>query len=497
VKPQARFLLLSALLCAVSLGSAFAEQTAAPFDFEHANVASLLNAQQQGTLSAADISRHYLDVIAAKNPQYRAVITLAPDVTAQAQRLDAARTQGKPMGALHGIPVLIKDNIDTADGMANTAGSVLLANNFPTQDAPLIQKLRAEGAIILGKTNLSEWANFRSTHSLSGWSSLGGQTGNAHDPSRSPCGSSSGSAAAVALGMAPLAIGTETDGSITCPAAMNGVVGIKPTLGWVSQQGIIPISALQDTAGPMANSVADAATLLAVISGHNMRVPAAELKGLRLGVVANLMGYSPRTDAAFAASLEKLQASGVTLVDGLELEGLGEMGELEFQLLLWDFKDAIAEYLAGTAMPQKSLADLIVANNANAQKAMPLFGQELFEMSDASKGRAEPEFAAARARAQELAGKLGIDKLLAAHKLDALIAPTTGPGWKIDELNGDHYGGSASSPAAVAGYPHITIPMAKTGGMPLGLSLFAGKDSDARLIGIAMALEPLLQSRSH
>ncbi|MBT1444053.1 amidase [Shewanella sp. JM162201] len=480
------------LLLALSFGAA---ANTPAYDFSRADVAGLLEAQRRGELSAEHISEHYLKVIADNNPRYNAVITLANDVKAQAQQLDSARAQGKPMGALHGIPVLIKDNIDTADGMANTAGSVLLAKHFPKADAPLIQKLRAEGAIILGKTNLSEWANFRSSHSVSGWSSLGGQTFNAHDPSRSPCGSSSGSAVAVALGMAPLAIGTETDGSITCPAAMNGVVGIKPSLGLVSQEGIIPISALQDTAGPMARSVADAARLLAVISGEKLNKDDAKLKGLRLGVVANLMGYSPRTDAAFAASLDTLKAAGVTVIEGLELPNLDEMGNLEFQLLLWDFKDAIADYLATTSLPHKNLADLIAANRAAAKTAMPHFGQELFEMSEASKGRTEPEFAKAEARAKELAGKLGIDALINAHSLDALIAPTTGPAWKIDVLNGDHYGGSASSPAAVAGYPHITLPMAQTGDMPLGLSLFSGKGSDARLIAIASAIEPLLHRK--
>lgn len=470
---------------------------------------ALRQSLEQGEITSVQLVENYRQRIERYDDRLNAIIRLNPAARQEAERLDRLRSAGTLLGPLHGIPVLLKDNIDTGDGMPNTAGSWLLRENVPQQDAFLVSQLRRQGAIILGKANLSEWANFRSTRSSSGWSGIGGQTRNPYDLSRSPCGSSSGSAVAVAAGLVPLAVGTETDGSVTCPAAVNGIVGIKPTLGLVSRSGIIPISIHQDTAGPMATTVAGAVTLLDAMAGQDPADPHATpargpyrqylqpggLEGLRIGVVRNLTGYSPSTDRVFEDALGVLRAQGATIVDNANIETLGEIHELEFDLLAWEFKDALAEYLETTPVSMKSLAAIVEANEQVRDRELQHFGQEIFTKARDSRGREEPGFEEGVARLKSLAGEQGIDATLRKHKVDILVAPTTGPAWKIDLVNGDHYLGSATTPAAVAGYPHITVPMGFVQHLPVGLSFFAGAHREDILIAAAYNYEQASQAR--
>lgn len=467
------------------------------------SLSDLRTALESGEKTSAQLVREYRHRIESYNERLNAVTQLSDNALQEAERLDRLRSAGTVLGPLHGIPVLLKDNIDTGDGMANTAGSWLLRENIPADDAFLVRSLRKQGAIILGKANLSEWANFRSTSSSSGWSAVGGQTRNPYDLSRSPCGSSSGSAVAVAAGLVPLAVGTETDGSVTCPAAINGVVGIKPTLGLVSRDGIIPISAHQDTAGPMATTVEGAVALLDAMVGEDPGDPgsipargpyrrhlnANGLEGLRIGIVRNLTGYSPKTDAVFEQALETLRAQGATLVDNTNIDTLGDIHAKEFDLLAWEFRDALAEYLETTPVKARSLDALVAANKRARGRELQHFGQEIFIKAQESRGRQEPGFAEEVVRLKTLAGEQGIDALLKEHDLDLLVAPTTSPAWKIDLVNGDHYLGSASTPAAVAGYPHITVPMGFVRHLPVGLSFFSGANREDILIAAAYNYE--------
>ena len=489
------------------LFSTAALATDPPKDF--ATTSELRAALVAGQTTSAQLVTTYLERIKARNNALHAVTQINPHALEDARRLDRLRAEGTLLGPLHGIPVLLKDNIDTGDGLANTAGSVLLKDNIPQQDAFLVAKLRAAGAIILGKANLSEWANFRSTHASSGWSGTGGQARNPYDLSRSPCGSSSGSAIAVAAGLVPLAVGTETDGSVTCPAAVNGIVGIKPTLGLISRSGIIPISIHQDTAGPMATTVTGAVLMLDAMTGRDIKdpgsiVPAGRyadqlvsggLKGMRIGVVRNLMGYSPQTDAVFEQALQTLRAEGATIVDNTNIDTMSAIDEKEFDLLAWDFKDALNEYLAGTTGDYKTLQSLIRGNRENAAAEMPYFDQEIFLQAQASRGRNEPEYATQVARLKRLAGADGIDATMKKYNVDILVAPTLGPAWKIDHINGDHYTGSATTPAAVAGYPHITVPMGFVEQLPVGISFFAGARQEDRLIRAAYNYEQASHQR--
>ncbi|WP_237057820.1 amidase [Microbulbifer sediminum] len=476
---------------------------------DYPSVSDLRTALDSGQKTSAQLVREYRQRIDTFNERLNAITRLNNEALQEAERLDRLRAAGTILGPLHGIPVLLKDNIDTGDGMPNTAGSWLLRENIPADDAFLVKSLREQGAIILGKANLSEWANFRSTRSSSGWSAIGGQTRNPYDLSRSPCGSSSGSAVAVAAGLAPLAVGTETDGSVTCPAAINGVVGIKPTLGLVSRDGIIPISAHQDTAGPMATTVSGAVMLLDAMVGEDPADPDSipargpyrrhlqpdGLKGLRIGIVRNLTGYSPKTDAVFAQALEVLRAQGATLVDNANIDTLDEIHALEFDLLAWEFKDAVAEYLATAPVKAKTLQALVAANERAQGRELQHFGQEIFIMAQESRGRQEAGFTEEVARLKSLAGKQGIDAVLREHDLDLLVAPTTSPAWKIDQINGDHYLGSASTPAAVAGYPHITVPMGFVRHLPVGLSFFSGANREDILIAAAYNYERASMAR--
>lgn len=476
---------------------------------EYATTSEIRTALEQGSTTSELLVSRYQQQIQQLNTRLRAVTQLNPAAMADARRLDKLRSEGQLLGPLHGIPVLLKDNIDTADGLANTAGSVLLRDNIPASDAFLVQQLKNNGAIILGKTNLSEWANFRSTKSSSGWSGVGGQARNPYDLSRSPCGSSSGSAIAVAAGLAPLAVGTETDGSVTCPAAVNGIVGIKPTLGLISRSGIIPIATHQDTAGPMATSVTGAVLLLDAMTGKDSQdadsfassqrfaasLQADGLKGLRIGVVRNLMGYSPKTDAVFEQALAVMREQGATIVDDTNIETLSGIEELEFDLLAWEFKDALNQYLSKSPAKYKTLEALIAANLENADEEMPYFAQEIFDMAQASNGRQQDGFSEKLKRLKNLAGEQGIDATMAEHNVDLLIAPTVSPAWKIDLINGDHYLGSATTPAAVAGYPHITVPMGFVRHLPVGISFFASANQEDRLIRAAYNYEQASRQR--
>ncbi|WP_295803138.1 amidase [uncultured Microbulbifer sp.] len=470
---------------------------------ELATTSEIRAALENGTTTSELLVNRYTQQIQQLNDRLHAVTQLNPAAMQEAQRLDKMRREGQVLGPLHGIPVLLKDNIDTADGLPNTAGSILLQDNLPQSDAFLVGQLKKHGAIILGKANLSEWANFRSTHSSSGWSGTGGQARNPYDLTRSPCGSSAGSAIAVAAGMIPLAVGTETDGSITCPAAVNGIVGIKPTLGLISRTGIIPISQYQDTAGPMATTVTGAALMLDAMVGKDTAdsdsiAPSGSyadhlkgdgLKGKRIGVVRNLMGYNPQTDAVFEQALAILREQGATIVDNANIETLAKINALEFDLLAWEFKDALNEYLENSPSQYKSLQALITANRESRDKEMPYFGQEIFEMAQDSQGRAEEGFSSKLAELRSLAREQGIDATMAKHKVDILIAPTVSPAWKIDHINGDHYTGSATTPAAVAGYPHITVPMGFVRPLPVGISFFASASQEDRLIAAAYNYE--------
>jgi amidase len=483
--------------------------------FEHAEstVADLARAQAEGRLTARALTEAYLariEAIDRSGPRLNSVIELNPDALAIADALDTERGKSGPRGPLHGIPVLIKDNIDTADRMHTSAGSLALAESIAPRDAFIVERLRAAGAVILGKTNLSEWANFRSTRSTSGWSSRGGQTRNPYALDRNPCGSSSGSGAAASANLATLAVGTETDGSITCPSKACGLVGIKPTVGLVSRAGIIPISASQDTAGPMTRTVADAAALLSVLAGVDPRDPATTradgkvqadytaflqadaLKGARIGVVRNMFGENALVGRVIEEALAALKSAGAELIDPVEMKQHREVGEAEFTVLLYEFKDGLNAYLAslGEAAPYRSLEQLIAYNDEHKDRTMPWFGQEIFTMAQAKGGLDAKEYRDAVAKCHRLAAVAGIDRVMDQHRLDALVAPTGDPAFPTDLVNGDHYtGGGTSTLPAVAGYPHLTVPAGHVFGLPVGLSFFGRAWSEPRLIALAYAFE--------
>ena len=421
-----------------------------------------------------------------------AVLAIAPDAVEQLRILDS----GPRRGSLHGVPVLVKDNIHVV-GMPTTAGSLALRENIAAGDAPIIANLRRAGAVIAGKTNLSEWANFRSTSSTSGWSSAGGLTTNPYDASRSACGSSSGSAAAVGSGLVDIAIGTETDGSITCPAAMCGIVGLKPTVGLLSGEGIVPISASQDTAGPMARNVTLAARMLSAMAGdgatdYEAAFDASALKGVRLGVLLPLCGtYGDAVSETFAVARHTLEAAGATLVEIERIPDLGLISQLEWSLLLREFKRDLNEYLAQTpsGVEARTLADLIAFNRDHAAKVMPYFGQEIFEQSEATRGGADPELPDIVAEAKRLAGPEGIDRMLSDYDCVALIAPTTGRAFPISLEAGDSHEGACTTLPAVSGYPHLTVPMGLADDLPVGLSFMGPAFAEARLLALGFAYE--------
>ena len=464
--------------------------------------ASSATGQVPGVATSEQMTREALAAIQRLNPALHAVIAVDPTAIEQARRIDSAG----PRGPLAGEPLLLKDNIEAAGPLPTTAGSLALANNVTSRDAPLVARLRAAGAVILGKTNLSEWANIRSNHSISGWSAVGGQTRNPWALDRNACGSSSGSGAAVAAGIVRMAIGTETDGSVTCPAAINGIVGLKPTVGLVSRTHIVPISHSQDTAGPMTATVREAAILLSAIAGSDPADPATaeadrhktdyaalldanSLKGKRIGVTRFASGFG--TDAAFATALAVLKERGATLVEIKKFDD-GAIGKNEGPVLLTEFKADLAKYLKGSPapIPVRSLADVIAFDNAHARAEMALFGQDTFEDAQKTRGLDDPAYKKAREISFRAAGPNGIDALLKQYNVVALVGPTMPPAWLVDPVNGDQSsGGGAGSLAAVAGYPHLTVPMALVKGLPVGLSFIGPKWSEARLLSLGYAYE--------
>src|SRR6185312_12244672 len=458
-----------------------------------------------------------IDAIDQKGPAINAVIELNPDAPAIAARLDGERKAGKLRGPLHGIPVLIKDNIDTADRMHTSAGSLALAANIAARDSFVAERLRAAGAVILGKTNLSEWANFRSTHSSSGWSGRGGQTHNPYALDRTPSGSSSGSGAAAASSCSAAAIGTETDGSVTSPSAASSLVGIKPTLGLIGRSGIIPIAHSQDTAGPMARTVRDAAILLGVLTGVDPRDDATMasaghaladyttalsrdgLRGARIGVARkHYTGYSAATDKLFESALDLMKQHGATIIDPADIATAGQTDDSEFDLLLYEFKTDLDKYLAGVGpnVAVHSMADVIAFNTKNASRELRYFGQEIMEMSVKKGPLTEKKYRDELAKNRRLMGAQGIDATVTKFKLDAIVAPTQGPSWLIDLVNGDAGGGgSFTAPAAVAGYPHVTVPMGFVRGLPVGLSFVGRAWTEATLLKLAYAFEQAAPAR--
>ena len=487
------------------------------FELEEVAIAQLQEGMAAGRWSSRELVRAYLDRIEridAAGPTLRAVLDLNPDALAIADSLDAERERGRVRGPLHGIPVLIKGNIDTADRLPTTAGALAMGDFVATRDAFIVSRLREAGAVILGKTNLSEWANFRSTHSSSGWSGRGGQTRNPYVLDRSPCGSSSGSGVAIAASLAAVAIGTETDGSIVCPASANALVGIKPTMGLVSRSGIIPIAASQDIAGPMARTVADAALLLGVLAGADPADPATAasagrvepdytrfldpngLRGARIGVArARVTGYSAPTDALFEAAVADLRRAGAVIVDSTDIPFLGEYDAAELTVLLYEFRDGIDRYLraAGPGVPVKSLEEVIRFNAANRARAMPFFGQELLEMAQEKGPLTDAEYLEAKALSRRAAE--GLDRVMREHRLDALVAPTGSPAWPIDLLNGDHFLGASSTAPAVAGYPSVSVPMGSVAALPVGITFIGKPWQEGTLIRFAYAYEQATRHR--
>ena len=493
-------------------------QDAPSFELEETTIAELQEGMKAGRLTARSIAEKYLERIGQldkRGPTINSVIELNPDALSIADALDEERKAKGPRGALHGVPVLLKDNIDTADRMMTTAGSLALAGPVAPRDAFVAQRLREAGAVILAKTNLSEWANFRSTRSTSGWSGRGGQTRSPYALDRNPCGSSSGSGVAVAANLAALAVGTETDGSIVCPASASSIVGIKPTLGLVSRSGIIPIAHSQDTAGPMARTVADAALLLGILAGVDARDAATRgsvgksqadytrfldpggLKGARIGVARKFYGFSPHVDALMAEALAAMKSAGAVVVDPVEFATAGKFDDSEFEVLLYEFKADLNAYLAGRGpkSPVRSLKEVIDFNERNREREMPYFGQEILVMAEAKGPLTSKPYLAALRRNHRLARTLGIDAVVAKHRLDAIVAPTGGPPWTTDCVNGDHFSGGSSTPAAVAGYPNITVPAGYVFGLPVGISFFGRAYSEPTLIKIAYAYEQATKHR--
>ncbi len=508
--------LVLALLAACSPAAPPSSSTspAPAVDVVELSAADARDRMAAGTLTARALTQAYLDRIAAvddSGPRLNAVIEINPAALADADLLDEERRAGKVRSALHGIPVLLKDNIDAA-GMVNSAGSLALADNRPSADAFIVTRLRTAGAVILGKTNLSEWANFRSTRSTSGWSSRGGQTKNPYVLDRNPCGSSAGTGTAIAASLAAIGVGTETDGSIICPAAVAGLVGLKPTVGLVSRSGIIPISVSQDTAGPMGRTVADVALLLNGLAGVDAADPAgpaaagqiavdytasltaASLTGARLGVLRQAMGFHPDVDRAVEGAIAALKAQGAAVMD-VTVATYNQWNDSELDVLLYEFKDGLDAYLKRSGSPHGSLAALIKWNQANAAHAMPFFGQELFERAEAKGPLTDPAYRKARDDSRRLAGRDGLLAVLDRESLDAVLAPSMSPAWPTDPVLGDHFLGAGYGMAAVAGTPSITVPAGDSHGLPVGVTLMGRPYAEARLIALAYALEQTTRAR--
>jgi amidase len=488
------------------------------FELEGLGFRALADGLRDGRWSSQGLVSLFLDRIDSldrQGPALRHVLEPNPDAPGIALALDEERREGRLRGPLHGIPVLLKDNIDTGDRMTTTAGSLALEGSRASRDAGLVQRLRAAGAIPLAKTSMSEWANFRSTRSSSGWCSRGGQGRNPYVLDRTPCGSSSGTGGGVAAGYAPGGVGTETDGSVTCPAATMGLVGIKPTVGLVSRSGIIPISVTQDTAGPMCLSVEDAALLLSAMTGPDPRDGATAasggrfpsdptrlldqgaLKGRRIGVTRRgFTGYHPEVDARFEDTLDVFRQLGAEVVDPADLKH-DQGGDAEYQVLLYEFKAGLNEYLSQrpASVPVRTLADVIAFNERERDRVMPYFGQEILVEAEAKGSLTSAEYRKALKWCRKAFRDQGIDATMDRLRLDALVAPTGNPAWPIDLVNGDHFTGSATTPAAVAGYPHVTVPMGFVDGLPVGVSFYGRAWSDPLLVSLAFAYEQATRHR--
>ena len=498
-----------------------ASQPAVPppgaFELEEVSIGDLAASMASGRRTARSITETYLARIAQidrQGPTLRSVIETNPDAVDIAAALDRERAAGRVRSPLHGVPILIKDNIDTADRMTTTAGSLALEGSIPAEDSHVAQRLRDAGVVLLGKANLSEWANFRSTRSSSGWSARGGQCRNPYALDRNPCGSSSGSGAAVSANLSAAAIGTETDGSIVCPSTANGIVGIKPTVGLVSRAGIVPISETQDTAGPMARSVRDAALLLGAIAGPDPRDPATApgetrgladytafldadgLRGACIGIQRSVFGFHEAVDGLMAEAIAVLRDRGAVIVDPIDLAASGRLRRAETEVLLYEFKAGLNAYLANLRnAPIRTLADLIAFNERHAAEELAWFGQERLLAAEGKGPLSSREYREAHAVARRLSRAAGIDRVMDAGDIDAIVAPTGGPAWVTDLVNGDHFGGSSSQFAAVAGYPNVTVPAGFVHGLPVGVSFFGRAWSEPTLIRIAYAFEQATRHR--
>lgn len=491
-------------------------ETSASFELEEMTVAELQQAMEDGTYTARRITELYMQRIAAVDPLLNSVLEVNPQALQDAAALDEERKTSGPRGPLHGIPILLKDNIATDDGTQTTAGSLALLGAFPKDESFVAQQLQAAGAVILGKTNLSEWANFRSSRSSSGWSGRGRQTRNPYALDRNPCGSSSGSGAAASASLAAATIGTETNGSIVCPSSANGLVGIKPTVGLVSRHGIIPIAEAFDTAGPMTRTVRDGALVLAGLVGvddHDGATALSQgqahsdytqfldpdgLKGARIGVARDFFGGDPRVDRLMEQALDVMRQQGAEIIDPVEMPTWEDFDGTPYQVMLYEFKAGMETWLAGLgeSTDLKTLDDLVAWNRANASASMPFFGQEILIAAAEKGGLDSEEYLEAYEKARRLSREEGIDKAMDAHNLDAIIGPTGSPAWVTDLVNGDNFGGvSSSTPAAIAGYPHITVPAGFVHGLPVGISFFGRAWSEPVLLRVAYAYEQATRHR--
>jgi amidase len=510
--------LYPALGAARESASAAPLPSVAPFELDEITVSGLQDGMKSGKFTARSLVEKYsarIDEIDKHGPAVNAVIEMNPDALPIADSLDQERKTKGPRGPMHGVPVLIKDNIDTADRMMTTAGSLALVGSKPSQDSFVAQKLRAAGAVILGKTNLSEWANIRSSHSTSGWSGRGGLTKNPYALDRNPCGSSSGTGAGISANLCAVGIGTETDGSIVCPSSSNGLAGIKPTVGLVSRRGIIPISHSQDGAGPMCRTVRDAAILLGALTGVDPEDSATVastgksftdytqfcdpngLKGARIGVARKYFGFSDAVDALMEQALDAMKRQGATLVDPADIETLGKFDESELLVFMYELKADLNAYLArlGPNAPVHTLKDIIDFNDRNRQQEMPYFGQDLFLKAEGKGPLTEKAYIDALEKNHQFARTEGIDATMDKYHLDAIVAPTGGPAWLTDLVNGDHSAGGSSNAAAVAGYPNINVTAGFISGLPVGISFFGRAWSEPVLIRLAFAFEQATKAR--
>ena len=508
---------VAASLTAGTLSASAADAESSGDGVKETTILELQQSMASGERTARFLTEAYLERIEeidSTGPALNSVLALNPDALDIASALDRERQERGPRGALHGIPVLLKDNLETGDRMATTAGSLALAGSVAARDSFVAERLRGAGCVLLGKANLSEWANFRSSRSTSGWSGVGGQTRNPYALDRNPCGSSSGSGASVAASLCAAAIGTETDGSVVCPANANGIVGIKPTLGLVSRAGIVPLAHSQDTAGTMGRTVADATAMLTAIAGADSRDDATAasaqhlpadfaafllqdgLQGARLGVARNYTGFHEKCEALLEDALAAMRSAGARVIDPIELPNRGDYGDAEYEVLLYEFKADLNNYLAQRPSVQvKSLADLIDFNRSLADAEMPYFQQEVFEEAQEKGALTEAPYQEALEKCKRLAGTEGIDAALKKDGLDAIVAITGGPAWLTDLVIGDHFLGGCSQPAAVAGYPHVTVPMGYVFGLPVNISFLSTAWSEPTLIRIAYAFEQLTQHR--